>query len=49
VVSEEVSVGKRKVRETRPVSGTVRKEKVKVEQEGDVNVRSNTTDRGRNR
>jgi len=40
VVKEEVHVGKRKVQETEPVSGTVRKEEVKVEQEGDVDVRT---------
>jgi len=39
VVKEEVTVGKRVVHETEPVSGTVRKEEVKVEREGDVNVR----------
>jgi len=42
VVTEEVSVGKRKVTDTEQVSGTVRKEQVKVEQSGDVNVRSST-------
>jgi len=41
VVKEEVTVGKRKIHETEQVSGTVRKEEVKVEQEGDVNVRGN--------
>jgi uncharacterized protein (TIGR02271 family) len=39
VVKEEVSVGKRKVTGTETVSGTVRKERVKVEKEGDVNLR----------
>lgn len=39
VVKEEVSVGKRKVTDTKPVSGTVRKEEVRVEREGDVDVR----------
>jgi len=42
VVKEEVSVGKRRVTDTEHVSGTVRKEQVKVEQEGDVDVRSST-------
>jgi len=40
VVKEEVSVGKRLVTETEHVSGDVRKEKVKVEREGDVDVRA---------
>jgi len=40
VVKEEVTVGKRKVQDTEHVAGTVRKEQVKVEREGDVNVRS---------
>jgi len=39
VVNEEVSVGKRKVTENEQVSGTVRKERVKVEKSGDVEVR----------
>jgi uncharacterized protein (TIGR02271 family) len=39
VVTEEVAVGKRKVTGTETVSGTVRKEQLKVEQEGDVAVR----------
>jgi len=39
VVTEEVSVGKRKVQGTEEVTGTVRKEKVKVEKEGHVDVR----------
>jgi uncharacterized protein (TIGR02271 family) len=38
VVKEEVSVGKRKVTENEQVSGTVRKEEVRVEKEGDVDV-----------
>jgi uncharacterized protein (TIGR02271 family) len=46
VVKEEVSVGKRKVVENRPVSGTVRKEKLKVEEEGDVEVKGTTQTRG---
>jgi uncharacterized protein (TIGR02271 family) len=39
VVIEEVAVGKRKVQETKRVSDTVRKEEIKVETDGDVNVR----------
>ena len=39
VVKEEVSVGKRKVTDTEKVSGTVRKEEVHIEKEGDVNVK----------
>ena len=39
VVKEEVSVGKRKVTDTKTVGGTVRKEEVKVETEGDARVR----------
>jgi len=38
VVTGEVSVGKRKVTDTEQVSGTVRKEKVRIEKEGDVEV-----------
>jgi uncharacterized protein (TIGR02271 family) len=40
VVKEEVRVGKRTVTETARVGGKVRKEKVAVEKEGDVDVRS---------
>ena len=39
VVYEEVEVGKRPVRETEQVSGTVRREEARVEREGDVDVR----------
>jgi uncharacterized protein (TIGR02271 family) len=39
-LKEEVHVGKRKVQESEQVSGDVRKEKVKVEQTGDANVRN---------
>jgi uncharacterized protein (TIGR02271 family) len=39
VVTGEVSVGKRKVQSSRRVGGHVRKERLKVEREGDVNVR----------
>ncbi len=43
VVTEEVKVGKRVVQDTERVSGRVRKEEVKVEETGDVNVKSRTT------
>jgi len=46
VVTEEVKVGKRTVQDTEKVSGQVRKEEVKVEQEGDVDVRTRGTDKG---
>ena len=39
VVTEEVSVGKRKVTENQQVGGTVRKEKIHVEEKGDVDVK----------
>ncbi len=39
VVKEEVTVGKRVVRDTERVGGEVRKEKVRVEREGDVDIR----------
>ena len=39
VVAEEVHVGKRKVQDTERVSGTVRKEEIKVDTKGDVDVR----------
>jgi uncharacterized protein (TIGR02271 family) len=45
VVKEEVSVGKRNVRENEQVSENLRKEEIKVEKEGDINVRD-TTRRG---
>ena len=38
VVKEEVSIGKRKVQETEHVEGSVRKEKLRVEKEGKVDV-----------
>jgi uncharacterized protein (TIGR02271 family) len=41
VVKEEVTVGKREVSDTQQVSGTVRKEEVKIDKQGDVNVRGN--------
>lgn len=43
VVKEEVTVGKRKVQDTKTVTGTVRKEEVHVEQAGDVKVRGDKT------
>jgi len=39
IVKEEVAVGKRKVRDTEQVSGSVRKEEIKVEKKGDVDVK----------
>ncbi|WP_165246086.1 YsnF/AvaK domain-containing protein [Paludisphaera soli] len=44
VVTDEVSVGKRKVQGTEQASGTVRKEQLKVDKHGDVNI----DDKGRN-
>lgn len=50
VVREEVTVGKRKVKDTERVSGEVRKEQVRIEREGDVDVRSTGRDEtGRSR
>jgi len=43
VVTEEVKVGKRVVQDTERVSGQVRKEEVRIEQEGDVDVRTRGT------
>jgi stress response protein YsnF len=37
-----VNVSKRKVKDTEHVAGTVRKEQLKVEREGDVDVRGDT-------
>lgn len=37
-VTEEVSIGKRQVQETRQVSGTVRHEEARIEQEGDTRI-----------
>lgn len=45
VVKEEVTVGKRSVTDTERTSATVRKEEVKVEQSGDVNVRGDKKSR----
>ena len=41
VVYEEVGVGKQQVTETQPVSGTVRREELRTEKEGDVDIRKN--------
>jgi len=45
VVTEEVSVGKRTVHDTERVSGQVRKEEVRVDKEGEVDVRTRGSDR----
>jgi len=45
VVKEEVTVGKRKVKDTEQVSGSVRKEQVHVEREGDVDVNDRSSSR----
>jgi uncharacterized protein (TIGR02271 family) len=45
VVTEEVKVGKRVVQDTEHVTGQVRKEEVKVEQKGDVDVRTRSDKR----
>ncbi|HYH64506.1 MAG TPA: YsnF/AvaK domain-containing protein [Urbifossiella sp.] len=42
-VKEEVSVGKRKVADTKTVGGTVRHEELRVEEEGNVEVRGNAS------
>jgi len=49
VVKEEVSVGKRKVKDTETVGGTVRKEELKVEESGDVNVHGDVKGTNRTR
>jgi len=46
VVTEEVSIGKRTVRDTEQVSGQVRKERVQIDREGDVDIRSEGTGKG---
>jgi len=46
VVKEEVKVGKRTVQDTERVSGQVREEEIRVEQKGDVDVRTSDTDKG---
>jgi len=48
VVKEEVKVGKRQVQDTEHVSGDVRKEEVRVEKQGDVDINS-PRPRGKNR
>ena len=48
VVTEEVKVGKRVVQDTERVSGEVRKEEVKVEQTGDVDIKNRGTGKGTN-
>jgi len=47
VVKEEVTVGKRKVQETEHVGGEVRKEEVRVEKKGDVDVHTRGTTKGK--
>jgi len=49
VVTEEVKVGKRTVQDTEHVSGQVRKEEVKIEQTGDVDVKNSGPGKGTNR
>ena len=39
VVTEEIEIGKRQVRDTERVSGTVRREEARVDEEGDVDLR----------
>ena len=46
VAKEEVSVGKRKVRGTRTVAGDVKKEQLRVDESGDVEVKGDTEVRG---
>jgi uncharacterized protein (TIGR02271 family) len=41
VVTEEISVGKRLVQDTRQVSGTVRREEARIQQDGDLNLEAN--------
>jgi len=48
VVTEEVKVGKRVVQDTERVSGEVRKEEVKVDQTGNVDVKTRGTGKGPN-
>ena len=48
VVTEEVKVGKRVVQDTERVSGEVRKEEVKVEQTGNVDVKTRGSGKGTN-
>jgi len=46
VVTEEVRVGKRTIQDTQHVSGQVRKEDVKIDRTGNVNVRTHDTGQG---
>jgi len=46
VVTEEVKVGKRVVQDVEHVSGNVRKEEIRIDQSGDVDVRSGGTHKG---
>jgi len=47
VVKEEVSIGKRKVTDTEQVTGTVRKEEVKITKDGTVNVQGDADRKSR--
>ena len=47
VAREEVTVGKRKVRDTKTVGGTVRREQLRVDKQGDVDVTDTRTTPGR--
>jgi uncharacterized protein (TIGR02271 family) len=47
VVTEEVKVGKRTVRDTEQVTGQVRKERVQIDREGDVEIRSTNAESGK--
>jgi uncharacterized protein (TIGR02271 family) len=47
VAKEEVRVGKRKVQDTEKVSGEVRKEELRVEREGNVDVHGSSADAGK--
>ena len=47
-MTEEVKVGKRVVQDTERVSGEVRKEEVKVDQTGNVDVETHGTGKGPN-
>ena len=47
-MTEEVKVGKRVVQDTEQVSGEVRKEEVKVEQTGDVDIKNRGSGKGTN-
>ncbi len=46
VVTEEVKVGKRVVQDTERVSGDVRKEEIKIDRKGDVDVKTRGTGKG---